>query len=114
MLATIAELPEYIKRAAPLLNLDERLSIINYLAENPKAGVVIEGTGGLRKLRWRQGMKGKSGGVRIIYYYHDERIPLYLITVFGKHEKVNLSHKERNTLAKLVGLLVSTALENVK
>jgi mRNA-degrading endonuclease RelE of RelBE toxin-antitoxin system len=48
-------------------------------------------TGGLRKLRWSAHGKGKSGGVRVIYYYHNESIPLFLLTVFGKGEKVNLS-----------------------
>lgn len=72
----------------------------------PKAGVIISGTDGIRKLRWaRQGM-GKSGGVRVIYYFHNEQMPLYLLTVFGKSEKANLSKAERNELAKLVRLLV--------
>lgn len=71
----------------------------------------MEGTGGIRKLRWGRGSRGKSGGVRIIYYYHDERIPLYLLTVFGKNERANLSKAERNDLAKLVDLLVRIALE---
>ena len=49
---------------------------------------------------------GKSGGVRVIYYYHSERIPLYLLTVFGKNEKNNLTKAEANALSKLVKLLV--------
>ena len=72
----------------------------------------MEGTGGIRKLRWSRGSRGKSGGVRVIYYYHDERMPLYLLTVFGKNEQANLSKAERNQLAKLVDLLVQTSLEN--
>ena len=70
------------------------------------------GTGGIRKLRWGRGNRGKSGGVRVIYYYHDDRIPLYLLTVFGKNEQANLTKAERNDLAKLVDLLVTTALGN--
>lgn len=90
----------------------ERKSIIDYLAEHPKSGVIIEGTGGIRKLRWGQGNKGKSGGVRVIYYYHDERIPLFLLTMFGKSERANISKLERNGLAELVSILVKVALEN--
>jgi hypothetical protein len=71
----------------------------------------MEGTGGIRKLRWSRGNKGKSGGVRVIYYYHDERIPLYLLTIFGKSERANLSKADRNELAKLVEILVKKALE---
>ena len=71
----------------------------------------MKGTGGIRKLRWNRGSRGKSGGVRVIYYYHDERIPLYLLTVFGKNERANLSKAERNDLARLVDILVGIALE---
>lgn len=111
MLTTVTELPEYIRRASELLNEAERKSVIDYLAAHPRAGDIMEGTGGIRKLRWARGGKGKSGGVRIIYYYHDQRIPLYLLTVFGKNEKSNITKSERNELAKLVGVLVQVALE---
>jgi hypothetical protein len=65
----------------------------------------LQGTGGIRKLRWARGGKGKSGGVRAIYYFHDRRIPLDLLTVFGKGEKDNLTKAERNELAELVVIL---------
>ena len=103
---TIAELPEFIRRVGSLLSDTERQELIIHLVTFPKAGVVLAGTGGIRKLRWaRQGM-GKSGGVRVIYYFHNEQMPLYLLTVFGKNEKDNLSKAERNELAKLVQILV--------
>jgi mRNA-degrading endonuclease RelE of RelBE toxin-antitoxin system len=108
---TIAELPEYIKRADSLLNESERKGVIDYLSEHPKAGSVMEGTGGIRKLRWSKGNKGKSGGVRVIYYYHDERIPLYLLTMFGKNEQANLTKADRNSLSKLIKIMVAKALE---
>ena len=59
----------------------------------------------IRKLRWSAQGKGKSGGVRVIYYYYNKSIPLFLLTVFGKGEKVNLSKEESNELAKLTKLL---------
>ena len=71
----------------------------------------MEGTGGIWKLRWSIGNKGKSGNVRVIYYYHDERIPLYLLTMFGKNELVNLTKVDINSLSKLVKILVVKALE---
>ena len=71
----------------------------------------MQGTGGIRKLRWGRGGKGKSGGVRVIYYYHNERIPLYLLTIFSKNERANLAKAEQNDLARLTDLLVKTALE---
>jgi hypothetical protein len=106
---TIVEMPEFSRNAAALLSAVEVQVLISHLAEHPCAGVLMPGTGGIRKLRWaREGM-GKSGGVRVIYYYHDERIPLYLLTVFGKNQKTNLSKAEANELSKLVKLLVKSA-----
>ncbi len=103
---TIAELPEYIRRAAKLLSLGERVDIVNYLAVHPKAGDLMEGTGGVRKLRWGRGSQGKSGGVRVIYYVHSNQMPLYLLTLFAKNERANLSRAECNELADLVDVFV--------
>lgn len=102
----IAELPSYIRLAGKLLNSEERQDLIDYLSEHPKTGDIMEGTGGVRKLRWRRGGQGKSGGVRVIYYYHDDLMPLYLLTLFAKGDKANLTKAERNELAGLVDLLV--------
>ena len=103
---TIAELPEFIRTAEKLLTETERQDIIRYLAEHPKAGDLLEGTGGVRKIRWGRGGQGKSGGVRVIYYFHDDAMPLYLLTLFAKGIQANLSKAERNELASLVKLLV--------
>lgn len=103
---TIAELPEFIRTANKLLSHEERLDVVRYLAEHPKAGDLIEGTGGVRKLRWGRGGQGKSGGVRVIYYFHSENMPLYLLTLFSKGDKSNLTKAERNELSELVNLLV--------
>ncbi len=103
---TIVELPEFRRKSEKLLTADQRLDIVNYLAVHPAAGDIMQGTGGIRKLRWSAHGRGKSGGVRIIYYYHSESIPLFLLTVFGKGEKANLSKGERNELAKFTSLLI--------
>ncbi|GLT22750.1 toxin HigB-2 [Zoogloea oryzae] len=103
---TVAELSEYMRTADKLLSAAERQDVIRYLAENPKAGDLMEGTGGVRKLRWGRGGQGKSGGVRVIYYFHDEAMPLYLLTLFAKGDRANLSKAERNELADLTALLV--------
>jgi mRNA-degrading endonuclease RelE of RelBE toxin-antitoxin system len=103
---TIVELPEFLRKSEKLLKDSEKQSIINYLALHPESGVLMKGTGGIRKLRWSAQQKGKSGGVRVIYYYQNEFIPLFLLTVFGKGEKANLSKGERNELAVFTLLLV--------
>ena len=105
---TIAELQNYIRVADKLLDEEERQDILDYLAEHPKAGCLMVGTGGVRKLKWGRGAKGKSGGVRVIYYFHNELIPVYLLAMFAKNEQENLTKAERNELAKLTTLLVQT------
>jgi len=112
MLLTVAETPEYIGRAEKLLTDDERRDVVSYLAARPRAGDLIEGTGGVRKLRWARGGRGKSGGVRVIYYVHSDAMPLYLLTLFAKNERANLSKAERNDLADVVELLVSAWFED--
>ena len=102
MQITIVELPEYLKRVEKLLKENEREDLLYYLSTNPKAGTLIQGTGGIRKLRWTSKGKGKSGGARVIYFFYNETIPLFLLTIFGKNEKANLSKAERNELSKLV------------
>jgi hypothetical protein len=108
---TVAEVPEYIRRVEKLLTNEERRDVIDYLAAHPKAGDLMEGTGGVRKLRWGRGGQGKSGGVRVIYYFHSEVMPLYLLTLFAKNERANISKAERNGLSGLVEILVQTWFE---
>ena len=67
----------------------------------------MQGTHGVRKLRWSRSGIGKSGGVRIIYYFHSEIMPLYLLAIFAKNEKANLSDRERQTLADVVQQIVA-------
>ncbi len=111
MLLTVAELPEYLRTAGKLLSDEDRRAVVSYLAAHPKAGDLMEGTGGVRKLRWVREGRGKSGGVRVIYYFHSEAMPLYLLTMFAKNERANLSKAERNELAGLVDLLVQLWFE---
>jgi hypothetical protein len=105
---TVVELPEYLRQAERLLSEQARTNLVDYLAAHPKAGVIMRGTGGIRKLRWARAGMGKSGGVRVIYYYHDEHMPLYLLTMFGKGTKDNLTQAEQNALRRLVRTLIAT------
>jgi hypothetical protein len=105
-LITVAETQPFQRKAGRLLNESEQAELIAYLAIQPYAGVLIQGAGGIRKLRWARSGGGKSGGVRVIYYYHSEGMPLYLLTIFGKNEKANISMEEKNLLSKAVKNLV--------
>lgn len=73
---------------------------------NPTAGVLVQGAGGIRKLSWTTGNRGKSGSTRVICFYHNPAFPLFLLTAFGKNEQDNLSKDERYELAKLTKLLI--------
>lgn len=106
---TVAETGEFARRARKLLSEQERSELIAYIAAHLDAGDRLEGTGGVRKLRWARDSKGKSGGVRVIYFFHNEEMPLYLLTLYGKNDKANITATERNDLAKLVTILVKCA-----
>src|SRR3546814_9056503 len=77
--------------------------VVTLLANNPEAGDPIQGSGGCRKVRVRKPGTGKSGGYRLITFYTGVEYPVFLITVFGKNERDNLTKAERNDLAKKIG-----------
>lgn len=109
---TIVELPEFIRKSEKLMSAEERDKLLSFLAANPTAGVLIQGAGGVRKIRWATGNKGKSGSTPVIYFYHDPGMPLFLLTAFSKSERENLSKAERNELAGLTKLLVQNYRRN--
>lgn len=107
-LVTVVETPEFIRRIDKLMDAEERAAVILYLAENPTAGDLIPGTGGVRKLRWGLEGRGKRGGARIIHFFHNAQLPLFLLTAFAKNERVDLSQADRNSFRTLTKLLVDT------
>jgi hypothetical protein len=86
---------------------DEITDLVTYLASNPQAGDEIVGTGGCRKVRVAGRGKGKSGGYRTITFYSGESMPVYLITVFSKGEKSNLTDKEAAALRTITKNIVA-------
>ena len=104
----LVELPEFIRKSKKLFNVEEHDLLLSFLAIHPTAGVLNQGAGGVRKLRWATGNKGKSGGTRIICFYHNTAIPLFLLTAFSKSERENLTKAEQNELAGLMKILVAT------
>ena len=102
---TVVETEEFLRKAKPLVSDSEREELVAFMAANPEAGRIIPETGGVRKVRWGLAGRGKRGGARVIYYYHSERLPLFLLSAYPKNEKANLSKAERNTLADLVDML---------
>ena len=88
---TVAETQMFERAAAKIWSEDERLVLVDYMARNPDSGDVIPGTGGLRKLRWGRAGSGKRGGARVIYFYYDVDIPLYLLFAYAKSDAADLS-----------------------
>ena len=105
---TVVETPSYLAEAERLFSLQERAAIVDRLAADPACGVVIPGSGGIRKVRFGFGARGKSGGARIIYLFSGERLPVFVLAVFAKNEKANLSAAERNALGKVVADMIES------
>jgi hypothetical protein len=84
----------------------EMAAVVNLVAESPTVGVPLPGTGGCRKLRFAKSGGGQSGGYRVITFYSGPDIPVFLLTVFGKSEKANLTKAERNALFALTRELI--------
>lgn len=81
-------------------------ALILYISENPRAGVAMAGTGGARKLRWAGKGKGKSGGYRVITFFSGEDIPVFLLDIYAKNDKDNLTRAEQNELKQVLQELV--------
>lgn len=102
---TVLETRPFVRAAADCLSEDERQAFIDFIARNPLAGDLIQGTGGARKVRWAREGGGKSGGVRTIYYYHDQDAPLILLTIYPKSVKDNLTAGEKEAIKVAIGAI---------
>jgi hypothetical protein len=109
---TVVEVEPFPAKAAQVWNDEERLEFIGFIASNPEAGDLMVGSGGVRKVRWSRSGTGKRGGVRVIYYFHDESMPLFLLTVYQKNRKDTLSASELGAMKQTVSILRSTYAKN--
>ena len=111
----VIETPDYLADAKALgLTADERRSIVDCIAQTPDAGVEMKGTGGARKIQFAGRGKGKSGGYRVVTFYAGEDIPVFLLSIFSKCERANLSQAERNELKQILGSLADVYKKGVK
>ena len=104
----IVETPEFLSATRKLMSDEERALLVEYLAHSPTAGDLIPGTGGIRKLRWGVAGRGKRGGARIIYFYHDPGLPLFVLTAFAKNERADLTQKEFDDFRHLTKRIVES------
>jgi len=98
---SVIETPDFIADANDSgMTEEERSKIVTALALDPLAGVAIVGTGGARKVRFAGRGKGKRGGYRVITFFAGLDVPVFLLNVFAKGDRVDLSQAERNELRK--------------
>ncbi|MBI1302083.1 MAG: addiction module toxin RelE [Alphaproteobacteria bacterium] len=102
---TIGETLQFIKKAEKLMTKAEKDELVEFVAKNPEAGDIIPKTGGVRKLRFAREGQGKSSSFRVIYYYYNVQNPVYMLTVFEKNEKANISDAEKQTIYKAIQVL---------
>lgn len=96
------ETPIFTRLITALLSDDEYSGLQNLLIENPARGDLIRGGGGIRKLRYGRQGTGKSGGIRVIYYWISEDHQIYMLVAYPKSKKDNLSPDEISELRELV------------
>ena len=100
---TVIETPTFLGdcRGAKLAD-DDRLAMIDAIAEAPLEGEIIPGTSGARKRRFAGRGKGKRGGYRVISFYAGDDVPVLILALIDKSERANISKAERNTLRQVL------------
>ena len=106
-LITVVETRPFQQRVIGRLSDAERLAFIAYIAAHPEAGDIVPATGGVRKVRWGVDSRGKRSGVHVMYYYHNEEMPIFLLDVFAKNEKDDITPAEKKVMRQLIPLLVT-------
>ena len=100
---TVVETPIFIRSAKKAgVTEDELDHIKTFLAQAPEAGDEMSGTGGARKIRFAAKGKGKSGGYRVITFYSGVDLPVFLLDIYAKGEKIDLTQDEKNTLRHIL------------
>lgn len=84
---TVIETPVYSNKVSGVLTEDERDAFAAFIAANPTAGSVVRGSGGVRKVRWTQKGRGKSGGARVIYFNRLAYGEIWLLTIYAKGDR---------------------------
>ncbi len=105
---TIVETHSFQKESQKILGEREVDKLKNFLSLNPQSGDIIPGLRGIRKIRWQVNQKGKTGGARIIYFFYNTNLPIFLLDIYTKSEKSDLSSKEKKMLDNMVDELIDS------
>jgi hypothetical protein len=109
VIAEIVYLSGYESQVSALLGEDEQMAMEFYIASAPEDHPVMPGAGGFRKARWARRGKGKSGGLRVVYFLLAGPGRIYMVTIYAKSRKETLSAADRNVLAKLAAQIKKAA-----
>ena len=102
----VVETAGYLRKVQNLkLTEGEQEAIVAYLSDNPMAGDEIKGTGGARKVRFARPGKGKRGGYRVITFYSGLEVPVFLLDIYAKNQKEELTMAERKAIKAMVATL---------
>src|SRR5210317_454466 len=96
------EVSSFARTKEGLLEEDELRQLQISLLLNPETGKVIPGSGGLRKLRWRGSGRGKRGGIRVIYYWIQQKERIYLLIAYAKNKQEDLSTDQLKVLKSVI------------
>lgn len=110
-LITVVETELFVRQAEKIWSEEERIALIDHVARNPEAGDVIPGTGGVRNLRWGRAGSGKRGGSRVIYFFHNAELPLYLLLAYAKSQATDMTADEKRIVTALAARLKQQATE---
>jgi hypothetical protein len=105
--SSVVETAAYLGKATRMMSETERAAVVDMIASAPRAGVLVSGTGGLRKLRIPLQGRGKRGGGRVIYWFHSEGYPAVLLWAFAKNEASDLTQDQRRRLMAVADVLLS-------
>jgi hypothetical protein len=103
---TLVPVGSFEEKARELLGAAGFDDLLEFLARRPRSGRIIQGTGGLRKIRFAQPGKGKRGGTRVIYYFHNTHTPMLLLLIYAKADQENLSSVQKSQLRKYVAAII--------
>lgn len=104
-LVSVVETSAFSSQADEIWSDEEREEFVNFIAANPEAGRVITDTGGVRKIRWAIAGRGKRSGARVIYFFYNRTASIYLLMVYSKNVRQNLSPRDKKLLRAEVAKL---------
>jgi hypothetical protein len=103
---SVIEFAAYRRRAQELLTREEQDAVVDLVAYEPTCGDLIPGSHGLRKVRVGREGRGKRGGARVVYYFHEIDVPIFLLALYAKNEKGDLTLRETRELGELARRVV--------